>query len=297
MAKAIVHIGFNKCGSSAIQTWLAENSGALAAQGIGYTKTDPRPRPHCTNPQFLVLAHSEAGVTMRPRPNAQMLGVVAGDRVSQDRVARAFEGDYVAWLKDTSHHTYVISSEHLGIGPESPGVAAALDQWTRRTIGPTGFVAYLRRPAAWIVSAFGHRMRKKLDDLSLDDFALRVSPIPMLSALRTWVKAVGSDRLDLRLFDEDWLHSDGLIPDFAQVVGADRSALAKGSQRINTSFRETAFPLGGLFRARPKRPRISPAVLDRVHAANAEGLDWVQRTFFPAQEARFRSWLHSETYA
>jgi len=295
MAEAIVHIGFNKCGSTAIQKWLADNIAALNQQGVGYKHTDPRADTICTNPQFNVLAHTKANETMPPVPVLSVLGIEVGDRATQDEAARKFEHEYREWLNQTDCSTYLISNEALGPWLRTPRLIAGLDLWTRHHIGPTRYVAYIRRPEPWTISLYGHEVRKGSTLNSLVEFASRINPVPYVASLQTWYRAIGPKRLEVRLFQEEWLAGKGLVEDFGKAIGADVSKLSNAAKLENLSYRDNmAGRYFNKWRA-PKRPTLDAETRKTIENANATGMAWIQQTFFQGQEDRFRSWLSPET--
>lgn len=300
---AIVHIGFNKCGSTAIQKWLAANRGKLAREGIAYRRTDPRPLVACANPQFVELAFSLADRPTPPRPMSNILGYRTGDLVGQRRVADAFAEDYTEWVQSHGLATTVISNEALGPLLSTPGLAAALDTWLRTRFGRVHYIAYIREPLAWLISRYGHARRQGNVTCDIDTFLKRQKRTPFWTSLDTWRQAVGRQNLEVRLFDEEWLSEPGLISDFSERLGLDPRGQERRAQRANLSY----FPAPNIWdfalrRLRRRntlqdRPVPSAASVARVEAANRADLDRLEQTFFADRPDEFRAWAHQPVAA
>ncbi|MBY6114988.1 hypothetical protein KUW09_13800 [Mameliella alba] len=287
MPDAILHIGFNKCGSTALQQWLGDQSGALADQGIWYQRMDPRESVTCTNPHLQVLACSLADEEVPARPMNAVLGIT--DRTSQDRVAQTFRQDFEARVAKGGFSTWVGSSEALVSRNMSQGAITALANWLSSLFGRLRVVAYIRRPDAWLVSLYGHAGRRHGGNETLSDFATRVKAVPFAPILRKWENAVGRDALDVRLFREDWLKGAGLVEDFSTVLGLPDGQIQTRARRLNTSFRDGLRGLSPLSRG-PKRPSLTDELRASIRHRNAEAMDWIEDTYFADHRDSFRSW-------
>ena len=289
MPNALIHIGFNKCGSTALQKWLGENAPALADEGVVYRRSDPRADVICTNPQLAVLAHSLAARPLPQRPISTVLGI--SDAQSQNRVARTYQEGVEALAKAGGFRLFVASNEALVARHMDASIAGALADWLKRLFKDVRFVAYIRRPLPWLISLHGHATQLGETDRPLTEFLTRAPRAWFGPVLRVWHKAVG-DALDVRLFHESWLKGRGLISDFASVLGV--SAQEPQAQPVNMSYKTPGLPIhrrmGGDQRALPPRPSVPPETAEAVRNANASDLTWIEDTFFATRRDEFRAW-------
>ncbi len=285
---AILHIGFNKCGSTALQQWLGDQVDALADQGIWYRRMDPRADVVCTNPQLQVLACTLAGEDVPARPMNAVLGIT--DRTSQDRVAEDFRRDFEARVAKGGFDTWVGSSESLVGRNMTPDATQALTDWLTSLFGRVRYVAYIRRPEPWLVSLYGHHQRRTGKQESLSEFAQRVGQTPFARLLGMWQQTVAPEALDVRLFHEHWLRDSGLVEDFSTVLGLPTGAVETRAKRLNTSFRDGLRGLMPLARS-PKRPSLPAETRNAIAARNAEAMQWIEGRFFADRRAEFRNWV------
>lgn len=286
MSDAILHIGFNKCGSTALQQWLGARADALAGHGIWYQRMDPRPEVVCTNPHLQVLAFTLAGQPVPERPMNTVLGIAEGDRAAQDAVAHRFREDFEGRVAEGGFRTWVGSSESLVSRFMTPEAAGALADWLSGLFDRVRYVAYVRRPDSWVVSSYGHKQRKAERPEDLAEFVEGVGPAPFARVLDLWRSAVGQDALDVRLFDESWLAGRGLVEDFQTVLGLAPGAMPAEVERVNTSYRSGRLP----WSRAPRRPTLPAAMRETIARRNAEGMTWIENTFFADRRAEFRSW-------
>ena len=294
MTQAIVHIGFNKCGSTALQKWLSTNQGALAKEGFAYRRTDPRDDVVCTNPQFSVLAYTRAGQPLWPRRMNEVLGIDLADPASQQRVADTFARDYLAWVSEQEQdvHSVLISNESLGPRLNTPELVAGLDGWLTEHFDSARYVAYIREPVAWTISLFGHSMRRGMKQDDLADFAKRRQRTTFGRALRAWSEVVPAERLDVRLFDEAWLSGSGLVEDFCGCAGIDTSRVPMRMTLENRSFAKSGLLARlGLTRRLKERPEPAPDAAQMIRDTNKDDMHWIQTTFFGSRESDFQNWL------
>jgi hypothetical protein len=296
MPDAILHIGFNKCGSTALQQWLGDQRGALADRGALYQRMDPRSDVICTNPHLQVLAFSLAGQPVPHRPMNAVLGITQGDIDSQNRVADAFRHSFEARVAQGGFDTWIGSSEALVARDMTPEAVGALTEWLSSLFERVRHVAYIRRPEPWMVSLYGHHRRKTKADETLSAFVDRVGSVPFARKLKIWEQAVGRDALDVRLFQEDWLKGAGLVEDFSTVPGLPTGSIDTRARRVNTSFKEGLRALSPLNR-RPPRPRVPKELRDLIVRRNAEDMGWISNTFFADDQTDFRAWADTPSLA
>jgi hypothetical protein len=294
--KAIIHIGFNKCGSTAIQKWLGDAGPELKDHGIYYKRSDPRPDVICSNPQMPILAYTLADQTTSFRPMNAVLGISKGNRAQQDTVAYEYKEAIEAIAACGEYDQFVASSEHLAARDLTDEAIAALADWLSETFSSVRYIAYIRNPAAWLVSSYGHAHRAGRTSETLDEFAKRVKTVPYGQLLRQWSSVVGETAIDVRLFDEKWLMGSGLIEDFKQQLETSGSLKAGDTTMVNTSWRSgpSGKWLRSLLSRKQKQMRARPQLELQEHQSllhhNAHELDWIRATFFKDDTARFNAW-------
>ena len=294
---AVIHIGFNKCGSTAIQRWLGETASELEELGTCYMRTDPRPDIVCTNPHMLVLAYTLADQTIPFRPLNTILGFGKDDRVQQDIVAYEYKAALEVRISSDSCKQFVASSEPLAGRPLTVDVMTALASWLSDTFNSVRYIAYIRNPEAWMCSLYGHDIRGGRTSDTFEEFVQRVQTVPFAMLLKRWVSVVGKSAIDVRLFDEKWLTGPGLLDDFSQQLKVRDQLTFPALTGINTSWRSDArgswrkvFPRMKASNRLPTRPRLSPSVSQALFERNIDELDWIEETFFKDRSAEFRTW-------
>jgi len=286
---AIIHIGFNKCGSTAIQAWLATQRAALDAHGVQHLHTDPRPDVICSNPQMASLAHSLGGSNPPDRPMNAVLGIT--DCASQDRVAQDFAAQIEADVEKGRFGTFLASCEYLSFAGLTQRDMEGLHLWLTSLFTRVRYVVYIRQPAPWLISLHGHAARLGASSETLEAFTTRLPTTPFADVLKRWSSAVGAEALRVRLFYEAWLSGEGLITDFARTIGVPEMAEAQAATLFNTSFAARAGTgPNARVSAHAPRPKLSAEAQTRVTQANAPALAWIGDTFFEGNRPWYDRW-------
>lgn len=296
MATAILHIGFNKCGSTAIQSWLADRRDALADHGFRFERSDPRPNVVCNDPQISMLAHDLAGELARSLPIYRVLGIDPDAPDAKD-VQHALARSYRIGVEDRVRRhpddTFLFSSEYLTARILRGRQIACLADWLCDTFASVRVLAYIRRPEDWIISQHGQTRRQKMPSETLTDFALRVRTAGFARMLRQWHDALGPRRVAVRLFQERWLTNNGLIADFAEAIGYAGPRGGRRQALLNTGYRA----MGGWrslmptrLNGRTERPRLDQTAQEVVAQANAADMSWIEDTYFADRRPAFRAW-------
>jgi hypothetical protein len=193
MPRLILHLGIHKTGSSAIQSALARNVGALRKQRMIY-------------PDFPSLPAARAGKVSSGNglPLAKLLGSSTpyAQPVSCDRIHTELEDAYSKGcdLLYSSEALLLIESEK----------AAEFFEFAE-TIGfATKLVLYVRSVADLAVSTYHQEVKQKRMTGSFSDFLSSFDAEPLRSALAL-CRAFGHDRMLVRNYDA---HRGDLIEDF-----------------------------------------------------------------------------------
>lgn len=299
---AIVHTGFNKCGSTAIQDWLRRERGTLARHGFMHHHTDPLADVICSNPQFAVLGHTLAGELAPLWALNAILGFETGDKTAQHIAAHAFKDRFEQSVTENADQTHVISSEYLAGRLFTGPAIAALSAWLSSIFASVTYVAYVRTPPAWLLSLYGQSAREGKRGESLDAFLNRLANVPFARVLRDWTAAAESACVNVRLFKQSWLSGTGLIDDFAAAIGYDAQPTGKRTALVNTNNSRSTLRsrIGRLLH--PRSPRTSERlVLDqaaqaRILAANEHDLNWIKTEFFSDKTDEFDSWAKAPSF-
>lgn len=292
-----MHIGFNKCGSTAIQKWLAGSREQLRKQGLFFQRTDPRADVVCSNPHLSLLAYTLADQEAFAHAIYGALGVAPGDREAQDKIALAFKAKIETQAAEMPDQTFVFSSEFLTARVFDARPVSALVEWLRSVFARVRAIVYIRRPDAWFISLFGHNSRRDATGETLTEFALRLRTPSFARRLQSWEKALGPDLIDVRLFKEKWLSGSGLIADFAEALKVPGLSDVSDGSLVNTGFRSRRRSVRSLLLAalgrRKQRPTLSPDVSRIICSANADDMVWIENTYFSTDRDRFRGWLNA----
>ncbi len=215
MARAIVHIGMPKAGSTAIQAWLAANRDALRARGIVF------------HPE------TAAGAGIRHETGIGLIAMEAAGRIVPSRLIRAhlrldapadqsalaqrLHRHLAAAIHDAPSATFVLSSEFLAGWLKRALQIRAVDAMLGRHFERVGYVLYLRDQVARVLSAHAQALRGG-DDAARDAFVSRRAVCDYNAICLAWSQAVG-DRIDIRLTEPDFLAQSDLLADFADRLG------------------------------------------------------------------------------
>ncbi len=209
MKRLVLHIGFNKTGSTSIQTDLVLNADALQAQGVLYPNDASAPYMQRVQHLPLATAMSERRITwMGPKKRATL--------------DQAYPSLHAA-LKQQQFETLLLSSESFGGLDMTPqNISWIKDQFADYH---TTILAYIRRQDQYFLSRYqqdiknggtnrfefcAHTKRRQLD------FAHRLAP---------WRKIFGADRVIVRPFAPALWHEGVLLYDFLSALGLEYRGL------------------------------------------------------------------------
>ncbi len=279
-----VHIGALKTGSSAIQMFLNRNCETLRCAGIVIPDQEMESRQPVTGDQVFFFDRRR-------------------DRAPQDAGEEMLE-KLSGLFSDGNVRQVVISAENLA---DPSGEFA---RWFERVPAAyeTEVVIYLRRQDDLLISAWQQWYAKVTDDIWDDLWSWLLTCVGVLGdwriVLQHWERAVGRERMRVRLYEPRHLLGGDTVTDFTQfLVTRDKQALISNPARVNASFSEAIVDLvpgGGFFRdahddafylflewflgeSCHRRPYESPityrqrlAILERY----AESNRWVRANYF-----------------
>lgn len=213
-AELILHIGGSKCGSSAIQAWLAQNATALEQRGVGVPGISLDFDSQVTGEQiwaFENAAMQEGGLNALPGRLSALLEAADARGLS----------------------SIILSAEnmcnHAALAPVLAGVAG--DR-------PVRVVMYVRRQDDFLISSW-QQWHLKLYE-SLDAFLVdKVGKAGCwMSMLEPWAQAFGDDAMRVRPFTREHLAGGDVVSDFCATLDLDAQGLAPLTTAANPSFDE-----------------------------------------------------------
>ncbi|MCA2011475.1 hypothetical protein LCM17_08280 [Cereibacter sphaeroides] len=227
---AVIHIGLPKCGSTSIQGFLALNAEGLAARGIRYAPCDTR----FTSQIELGIAALDAvgaGVANAHARRVFQLETPADMRQRAATFAAFLDAGIAQWPEAL----YVASSEHLAVWLDTPEKIAALDTFLTARFASVRYVVYLRPQSEIVLSNYSEGVHRGSTE-SFEAYLGHQSGGHNHRALvRRWEKALGEDRLSIRLLTPDFLTDSDLIADYCAQIGTLAQGLTR-PPRLNSAM-------------------------------------------------------------
>ena len=210
----VLHIGGAKCGSSAIQAYLAQNAGALAARRVAVPGKLLDFTSEVTGEQIWAFENAACGDTdvAALKQRLQALLNEAGAR---------------------GHRKVVLSAENIC---NHPALSVAL-----RSVcdgRPAKIVFYVRRQDDFLISSWQQWHLKMFD--SVEAFlADRVGKVACWhTMIAPWADAFGDRNVRVRPFARERLKGRDVVTDFFDCIGVSQDGLADLARPANPSFDE-----------------------------------------------------------
>lgn len=223
MSRAILHIGTEKTGTTALQAYLATKRDALAERGFWYSKAAGK-----KNHLKLYLYASEG------MGNAKTMI----DRIAKDAESDSFENEFVEELeREVREHgdkTFVFSNEHCRGRLSKPQVAR-LHGLLSRLFDEIQIVVYIRRQDELAVSRYSTMLKAGLArETVINNTGEQEYFYDYWRFLQRWSAIFEKARMTVRIFEKGALKGDSVIADFCEATGVP--ALTHKDKRENQSL-------------------------------------------------------------
>lgn len=311
MTQCILHIGFGKTGSTALQNWLLQNAEQLKMEGFIYQAfRKPWKHRRYLHSEICLAVYEELD-RLCPISSLQF-GLGVSSRPRQKRIVEDFYGRLTKVATENSTSTFILSSEFLEAASRSIEFGAALKNVLAKIFKNTTILLYIRRQDEAIVSRYS-QLAKDSPAPSLDEFLKTCKPRCYQTELSILEKVYGRSSLCVRLAAPDHLHGSSIIDDFCQVLGIAQFNISK-SERHNASpsaatleilrrFTKTqsshfsnGYPNPHFRRIKAiiekhdrafSKPQLSQSDVLRIRQQTAKGNAWVCREYFPGRPELF----------
>lgn len=211
--RVILHIGGAKCGSSAIQAYLARNRDALAGRGLAVPGIALDFASDVTGEQIWFFEDA----------------VTAGDL---SRIAERFRGLLDA-VEREGFRDVVVSAENVCNHPSlAPLLAETLSDAEVR------IVFYVRRQDDFLISSWQQWNLKRFDSVESFLSARMGQDARWLAMITPWAEAFGDAHITVRPFLRSRLRNGDVIDDFFDVIGVSQEGLLPLARNANPSFDE-----------------------------------------------------------
>ena len=295
IAHCWLHIGTEKTGSTAIQTFFAENRRLLLSRGWLYPETAGIRAHHSLLPYCL------------DEPDGTRRGAAVHKEPSPDQFRRQIIGSLETEVDASSASVLVLSNERLATRLRRPAEIARLKALCDRLAQKTSVIVYLRNQADFLAS----RYTNVIWEGGVQKFAFtgRAPFADYALLLDRWAGVFGKENLVVRRFETTEFPAGNVIADFAGVTGLDLCSLRvppranpsldteslaflRGlNRRIPLSLAEHAAPLRAAIVRVLQRRRggtrfaIPPALAERIEETYRDSNERVSRDYF---DSRYR---------
>ena len=257
--RLIVHIGYNKTGTSSIQSYCLRNAEALRRDGLCY----PKIGTHGNG------GHHAVSKLLTGMPSNKVVNTPID---LLNRIREEFE--------ESACETLLLSSEHLVLA-NSQNIKAVRDAF-RKEFGmdECKIVVYLRRHDLWFESLFNQAV-KNIDSppwsLDIKDYIIQLlgskGNMPQYHmVLERWAKEFGLESIIVRPFEFSQFKNGNLLNDFFENAFPQHEVKEDAvSMRANLSVPPENLYMIGLLRRWPKSPERDAAIGRILRAPSATG--------------------------
>nr|WP_319514334.1 hypothetical protein [uncultured Cohaesibacter sp.] len=223
--RLVLHIGFNKTGSSYLQKCLHQNAPQLLSKGILYPCEQQV--KYLQNSQHVPVAAALTGL-----PVYWLLKKYSGD----------FDGvmqPLMKHIEESNAQTVVLSSEAFGaIDVTQKEAQKIYDYFSNFDVD---VIAYVRRQDDYILSFYQQEIKTgSVKPFNLDN-SIDLKQNYFSKRVQIWRDVFGSDKVTVRPYDRKFWHGEDLFFDFVNQIGADIVGLERApSENEGLDFRMVA---------------------------------------------------------
>ena len=230
--KCVLHIGTEKTGSTALQSFLNDHREQLSRRGIHFCASMGQ-----RNNRLLAQAMMRA---WRSDDFFQQRGMtdVRARKAWRRSVMASFRQEVAS--VSAHHHTFLISSEHFHSRLAARGEISMLVKCLKSLFDELEVVCYLRRQDRMAISLYstvlkaGHAVSTMLP---MDDSLPRTRYyFDYEKLLNRWADAAGNAAIQPRIYDEAEKLHGGVVQDFLDHIEATLDAPEKRERRVNRSL-------------------------------------------------------------
>jgi hypothetical protein len=212
--RLVLHIGAGKCGSSAIQSYLARNAPALRNSGILVPDTNLDTNGEITGQQVWVFQDTLSAA-------------------SPSTVVRAKFAALTEQMSSANLHTVVVSAENL----TNEGAFARACAPAAEIFDDIQIVSYIRRQDDYLISAWCQWWFKIHASFG-DYMASARHAAHWARLLAPWDDVFGSKHITVRLFQSGNLINNDIVDDFVKTAGIPQDGCTPNPWRANVTSNE-----------------------------------------------------------
>ena len=231
-----LHIGMPKTGTSSIQRFMYENRDVLEKKGVCYPP---------------VLCQGE-GIAVTPPEVIANLKLLFWKTLShfykdilgeKKRMYECWHNDYMPLINSSSAPTVILSAEEFLSNSDTSYLPYLFDMI--REDFDLKVIAYLRKPAEYVVSLWGELLKVHKDNAITSQFAQWISqempsnwiirPIPYEN-LYYIIKLLGAENVIIKAFERCQFKDGDLIDDILGILGVERDDDFKVLKPENESY-------------------------------------------------------------
>ena len=310
----ILHIGFEKTGSTSIQAFLTGHVERLQRLGLFVPRSLARGDGHCNHLRLPAYALRDDKLDDDVRLH---FGLASEDDIAGFRTATCALLEREIRARGGTG-TMLLSNEHLSSRLDTADELVRLRDLLGGFCNAFRIVAYLRNQADVLESLYGEAVKGGFHDIDLiPDFSV---PDPWIGreyfeygrTLERWADVFGQDRVEVRLFELQALRSGDVVGDFLGCIGVDASrftALPRLNERLDDRAQTFLLRLNRALRSLPpdEAGRIRDVVVNALSGASHgpgyrltedeardftalfEGQnEWVRERWFPSSSRLFQ---------
>lgn len=199
----IIHVGQGKCGSTALQKFLATNNEGLQGNGYHY----PNPIDNSINHRILAIWLIDQ---WKPLPSGSRIAAFPQMDVSHIKGKLTPIEHLQLQIQDSSKTTILSSESIYGIDPVF--LAKYFSQ------GNSKIVVYVREQLDYLLSAYAQVIQAKKVNQSFAEFLNRNWSLDYSALIKAWINAFGSDNVIPRIYDRDLLVEGDICKDFLGLL-------------------------------------------------------------------------------